>query len=320
MFSYFVRPEIRDAANLQKWDGDRMCNSRQIKYFPIRLFRDIDEPVICRKKAVFIQNTNNGSKIVIYDTETGKSKSVAMKNTLCYNVHADNRDIVFEYSGSKRGVGIINIETLELTELDRMNGDIVLGGIWNSNIIFRKGHDIILLNIDRNEEKTLTSCHHILGSPVVGRGICAWLQVYRDKCCVMFHDIKRDRSVVLSSPGYINKLYAVDDYLVYQNCSNNKCSIYTYNIRNGQLKKIFESKEWIELYKGKDGAMVWTVRREDQTEYVFDIWIFNIYTEKMNMVLSECRSAVIPTASSEIILWVNSGIKGDNLYLMPFKS
>lgn len=296
-----------------------MCNSSQLKYFPIRLFRDIDEPVICKDNAVFIQNTNNGSKIAFYNIETGKIKTIAMKNTLCFNVHSDNKNIVFEFSGCKRGIGIVSTETLELTQLDNMGNEIVLGGIWNSSIIFKRGRDIVLYDIDKKEEKVIASCHHILSSPVVGHGICAWLQVYRDKCCVIFYDIKREKSVVLSSPGYINKLYIVEDYLVYQNCANNKCSIYTYNIHSGKLIKNFESSDWVELYRGKDGIMVWTVRREYKTGYVFDIWICNLYSGKMNKILSDCRNAVIPTVSNDVALWVDASIEGDNLYLMPIE-
>lgn len=296
-----------------------MCNSRQIDYFPIRLFRDIDEPVICSKNAIFIQNSNNGSKITIYNIETGKAKSIATKHTLYFNVCADKTNVAFEFSGNKRGIGIINTDTMELTEVDDIGSDIILGGIWDNYIVFRRGFDIVLYNINKRTERVIASCRHILGAPIVGCGICAWLQLYRDKCCVMFYDIRSDKNLILSSPGYINKMYAIEEYVVYQNCSNNKCSIYTYNFNNGQLKKVFQSTEWIELYRGRNGTIVWTVRKENQTEYMFDVWIYNIEKNKVLKILSDCRNVVIPTVSDEIAVWVDSGIKGDNLYLMPIE-
>lgn len=293
-----------------------MLNSCQIKYFPMRLFRDIDEPIICDNNGIFIQNSNSGSKITFYNIKTGKMKSVTMKDVSCFNVHVDNKSVAFEFSGSKRGIGVINVKTLELYEISNISNDTILGGIWNNYIILKHGYDILLYDIFEKEGKIIASCHHILGLPTTGYGICAWLQVYRGKCCIVLYDIKKDRNLIISSPGYINKMYIVEEYLVYQNCSDNKCFIYTYSICSGQLVKVFESNEWVELYKGKDGIMVWTVRKENQRSYVFDVWVCNICNNVMNKILSNCKNAVIPTASNEIVLWVDANMEGDSLCLM----
>lgn len=294
-----------------------MCNSCQIKHFPIRLFKDIDEPAICDNKAVFIQNSNNGSKIIVYNIKTGEMKSVAMKNTFCFNAHSDNKSIAFEISGSRRSIGIINTKTLELSEINNIANGVVLGGIWDNNLILRRGQNIELYDISLGEITTIASCHHILGSPVTGYNGCAWLQIYKGRCCIAFYDIKKKSNLIIPSSGYINKMYIIENYLVYQNCSNNKCCIYMFNTLSGQLNKIFESYEWVELYKGKNGVLVWTVRKEYQRIYLFDVFIYNTNNDTMVKVLSDCKNAVIPTVSNDVILWVDANMEGDSLCLMP---
>lgn len=296
-----------------------MYNSRQFKCIPMRVFSDIDEPIVWNNNVAFVQNLSSGSKILIFNLESGKMKSIVLKNALLFNIHADNKCLMFEFSGNKRGIGIISADTMELTEVDCISSNIILGGIWNGNIVYRRGNEIVLFDMEKGQERVIASCHHIWGAPVISHGICAWQQVYRDKCCVICYDIEKGKNIVLSSSGYINKLFIIDEYIVYQNCCNNKCSIYTYNTSTGDMKNIFSSFNWVELYRGGDGLLVWTVRKECQLEYSFDIWIYNINNERIIKAITDCKSVVIPAASKETVAWVGGGSKGDNLNILPVK-
>lgn len=293
-----------------------MSNFRY-SFLPMGLFRDADEPVICGNNAVIIQKLYNGCKIMIYDVSTGFMKWVSMKNVLCFNVHADNKCIAFEYAGAGRGIGIIAIDNINLTKLDDMGTDIMLGGVWGDFIAFRRGIDIVLYNTKSKTENVIASCRHISGPPVVGCGCCAWLQRYRDKSCVALYDIETGRSIFLSSSGYINGMHIAGEYLVYQNCSNNECSIYVYDIKNGRLERIFASNEWIDLYRGKDDMIVWTSRKKLSDGFSFDVWGYNIHKRRPFMILSDCRGSVIPAVAEKFALVLKNGSEGDSLMLMP---
>ncbi|HBM73947.1 MAG TPA: hypothetical protein DD429_00115 [Clostridiaceae bacterium] len=293
-----------------------MNDSRKMSCFPMGLFKDADEPIICDSYIILVQNLSKGSKIIIYDMAQKELKPVFLKDVSCFNVSCDNRNIVFEFSGLKRGVGILNVNSLKLDYLDDLGNDIMLGGIWKNYIAFRRRSDVVLFDIKHKRERVISSCRHIIGSPVLGYGNCAWLQQYKDKSCVGFYDIENRNSLFLSSSGYINRIYLLEKKLVYQNCSDNKCSIYTYDIKTGFITKVFESYDWIELYKGRDGSVVWTTRRLCGNEYIFDIWIYNVNGGLPDKIISERCNAVIPAASGNLVLWLDAKSDGDSVSLI----
>lgn len=280
------------------------------------LFRDADEPVICDNHIVLVQNLSSGSKIIIYDIGAREMKPVLMKGISCFNVNGDGENIVFEFSGLKRGIGIINMKSLELKVMDNLGRDIILGGVWEDYIVFRRRNDIVLFDLKHGDESVISSCHHITGSPVVGYGSCAWLQQYRGKSCIAFCNIENMSNLYISSPGYINKMYLLEKKLVYQSCINNKCCIYTYDIKSSFISSIFESYNWIELYRGRDGSVVWTDRKLCGSEYIFDIWVYNVNGSSPVKILSDCSNAVIPAASGRLVLWLDAKAEGDSVSLM----
>jgi len=239
-----------------------------------------------------------------------------MKNVLCFNAHAYNNYIIFEFSRDRRGIGILCTETLEVKEIDSMGSNILLGGMWENYIILRRGYDIILFDVDKNKEKLIASCHHIAGLPAIGHGYCSWIQLYKEKSCIALYDIEKNSSFIFTPRNCVSKVYLINHYMVYQSCSKNKCNIFAYNICTGELKKCFESSDWVELYVGRDNTLVWTVRR-GKGEYIFDIYVYNIYNSKTVKVLSDYRNAVIPTVSNGLLLWVDGNIEGDSVYIMP---
>lgn len=300
-----------------RWGGDMMWDSCRNRIFVSGLFKEIEEPVISSGNAVFIQNSSSSSKITVYNINTGKTKSVCLKGMLCFNIHSYNNYIVFEFSGEKRGIGIFDINTWEIKKIDYALTDIILGGMWKNHIVLRRGYEIILYDIAKNSEKTIASCRHIFGVPAIGYEYCVWLQRYKDRCCIVLYNIADDKNIIFASSGYINKLYIIEGNIVYQNCTDNICGIYVYNISECRLTKCFESPNWIEPYMGRDNTMVWTVRKECQGKYLFDIYIYNIYNNKISKILSDYNNTVIPAVSNELLLWVDANIKGDSLYMMP---
>lgn len=298
-------------------DGDIMWDSCRNRVFTSGLLRDIDEPIISCGNAVFVQSSFSGSKITLYDIETGKVKNLAMKGKMCFNVHSYDNYVVFEYSGDKRGIGILCVDNMEVKDIECSSPDIVLGGMWEDYIVLRRGSDIVLYDINKKTEKIIASCYHIFGTPAIGYGSCVWLQLYRGKCCIVLYDIVQDRRLIFTPPGHVNKTCLIKGYMIYQNCENNKCSIYAYDIEKGNLKKCFESRNWIELYIGRDNTLVWTVRKECQGRYLFDMHVYNIYNGKMEKILSDYDNTVIPTVSNELLLWVDGSMKKDSVYLMP---
>jgi len=285
------------------------------KIFSSRLLKDIDEPVICNSHIVFFVNSYNGSKLIIYSIETGKIESITMKNVICFNAHAYDNYVVFEFSRCKRGIGILCVDTLEVKEIEYSN-NVLVGGMWEGYIILKNGYDIVLLDINKNEEKIIASCHNAVGAPVIGYGNCAWLQLYKDKKCIAIYDILKDSRLVLTPPGYVNTIYLLSGNVIFQSCKDNKCCIYSYNIHDGKMTKLYESLHWIELYYGKNSTMVWTERKEKDGMYIFDIHVYNLSNNKTVKVLSDYKNIVIPVVSSEILLWVDSNNKGDNLCFM----
>ncbi|HBM79815.1 MAG TPA: hypothetical protein DD426_03100, partial [Clostridiaceae bacterium] len=233
-----------------------MGDYRPVKYFPMGFFKDADEPVICGDFIVFVQNIYNGTRIVIYNIVSGKMETVVMENKLCFNLHSENNCIAFEFAGIRHGIGVIFLDTLETFEYTNAEQDILFGGIWNKCLIYRDAHNIFLLHMENKSKDALAYCHNVLGPPAVGYGTCAWLQLYKEKSCIIFYDILKNKILVLSSPGFINRICAVGRYIVYQSCFNNKCVIYKYDIGNGRLESIFEKSGWIELYEGKDDKII----------------------------------------------------------------
>lgn len=285
------------------------------KIFSSGLLKDIDEPVICNNHVVFFLNSYNGTKLIIHDIKTGKTESVTMKNVICFNAHAYDNYVVFEFSKGKRGIGILCVETLEIKEIE-YSSSVLVGGIWEGYITLKKGYEIILFDINKNVEKPIASCHHIAGVPVIGYGNCAWLQHYRDKNCIVIYDINKGSSLVMTPPGYVNKLYLLKGCVVFQTCKDNRCCIYSYNILDGKLMKLYESLHWIELYYGKDSTMIWTERKEHDGSYAFDIHVYDFKNNRAAKVLSDYKNIIIPVAASKMLLWVEVNKKGDSLCLM----
>lgn len=286
-------------------------------FLPMGLFKDADEPVICGDYAVLIQKLYNGSKITVYNVVTGSMRSVPIKGVSCFNAHADDKMVVFEYMGKRRGIGVISTDNWELEEINNIYPDIVLGGVWKDSIIYRHGHDILKYDIKDKKEEILVPCHHISGPPVVGNGCCAWLQRYRDKTCVAIYNIENGSRLFLSSPVYINEIHITGDHLIYQSSINDKCSIFVYDIKSGNLGEIFKSNEWIDLYSSKDDIVIWTARREYKCEYVFDIWVLNLNQKKPFKILSGCKNSVIPEAAGQFVMILNNNFDGDSLMLLP---
>lgn len=286
------------------------------KTLALTAFRNIDEPVICGVKAIFIQNSYNGSKIVVYNILTRKIETLARKNILCFNVHADGDHVVYEFSGARRGIGIMNTSTLDIKEYPGAGGNILLGGIWRHHVIIRHDNEVLLLDIERDTKKHIATCRHICGVPVVGCGNCAWVQAYKEKCCIVLYNIEKEGSLIIPSCTFDDKLYLVEDHIVYENCCNNKCYIYMHNIHTGRLKIIFESSNWVDIYISKDNMLVWTEKKECGGRYVFDTWIYRIPTNSLTKLLSDNEKPVIPTISGNTVLWMESGSEGDSVYLM----
>ncbi|KPU46037.1 hypothetical protein OXPF_05180 [Oxobacter pfennigii] len=293
-----------------------MWNLSFNRILPARLMKEIEEPVLSADNAVFIQNSLNNSKITVYNVITHKTRILNMKNLICFNVHSYDNKIVFEYSGNKRGIGIMDTNTMELDEIELSSSNVILGGIWENNIVLKRGYEIILFDINENKEKSIGNYHHIFGTPVIGYGYCGWLQIFRDKCLIVIYDIKKNNRLVITSRGYINKIIMADGYIVYQSCVNNKHYIYSYNILNGQLIKIYESNKWIELYKGKDNTLVWTVKKDGHETYMFDIHIYDINNMKTIKTLQDYSSLIIPTASKRHLLWIDGKKDRDSVFCM----
>lgn len=293
-----------------------MRDAFQNKILSPGLLKDINEPIISSNNAVFIQNSSNSSKITVYNIKTCKARSINMKNIWCFNAHSYGNYVIFEFSGERRGIGILSVETLSVKEIDYSGIDMVLGGMWENYVVLRRNYDIVLRDIESNKETIIASCRHIIGVPTIGYGHCAWLKLYKDKCCIVLYDIAKGSSLIMTSSGYINKIYLIGGHVVYQNCSDNKCSIYVYNIQTGVLKKCFESRNWIELYIGRNDTLVWTLRKEYQGRYLFDIFVYNIYNNKMAKMVSDYSNTVIPTVSNELLVFIDGNMKGDSAYLM----
>lgn len=284
------------------------------KIFSPKVFRDIDEPMICGNNAVFIQNSYNCCKITVTNIKTGKAKSVTMKGIICFNAHNDDNSVAYEFSGKKRGIGVLNVNRLEIKEFEITGTDIILGGIWRNSIIIKRDHEIVLYDIGKNSEKVLSSYHHIIGTPVAGGGNCAWLQSYKNKHYITIYNIGTGYRLTFVPLGHVNSMYVFEDQIAFQSCIGNRCCVFVYNISSGDFTKCFESHNWVELYRGRDNMLLWTVRKIDQGQYTFDVLVYDIYTERIVKVLYDYKSALIPTASSETLIWVESGAGGDNLY------
>lgn len=282
-----------------------------------KIFRDIDEPMICGKYIIFIQNSSSGSKISISNIDTGKTKSISMKGVFCFNAHTDNFNAVFEFSGNKRGIGVLYIDSLYIKEVQDISDDAFLGGIWHNIIVFRQGSDIVFSDIDKAGERKVVPCRHLIGRPVVGGGNCAWLELYKDKCIISLCGIENDYSLTFMPIGYVNRMYVLGEYIAYQSCEGPKCSVYAYNTSTGVLNKCFESANWIDLYSGKGDTLVWTVRKAQEDRYIFDIWIYNISNNMGSMVLTNNENTVIPAVSEDMAVWVEYCRDGDSLCFIP---
>jgi len=278
--------------------------------------KDVEEMAICDQAVVFIHNTGKNSKITIYNMENGVVKSISMMGLVCFNTHAYEDMVIFEYSGDRRGIGILCVKTLEIKELDCGISHIILGGYWENYIVLRRESEVVLLNINNMEERVISNYHHALGFPIIGDGYCAWFQGCRGKKYIAIYNIMDESSLFLTVPGSISKIYIIDGCIVYQRCLNNKCGIFSYNISNGQLELIYESSNWVELYEGKEGTLVWTVRRERQGRYVFDIFTYFMSVKKMVKVLSDTESIVALAASKKLLMWANENIRGDHVYFI----
>lgn len=283
--------------------------------FP-KLFKDIDEPVICMGTAVFIQNLCSGSKITISDMFTGKSKSIQMKGILCFNVQSDSSTVVFEMAGEKKGIGILYVGEPEVRFIESPGADAVLGGIMNEYIVFRQGHEILLYRLKDGIKKSAISCRHLFGSPAAGDDRCAWVQLYNDRFYITVYNVAKGNSITFSPSGYVNRIHIVGGSMVYQTCKNGRCFINTCDLKTGEIRELFNSSSWIELYPGYDNMLVWTVRNEMEGQYFFDLCVCDTDGGSFKKILCNSKNIVIPTVSGDTIVWVEAGDKGDNLNMM----
>lgn len=283
--------------------------------FP-KLFRDIDEPVICMGTAIFIQNTCGGSKITVSDMLTGKSKSTGIKGTLCFNVHSGGSAVVFETSGEKNGIGIFYAAEKAVRFIEGPGADAILGGVMNDYIVFRRGGEILLYGLGDGSKKEAISCRHLFGSPCAGDDICGWVQLYNNRFYVTVYDAANGKSITFSPSGHLNRIHLAGRSVVYQACRGGMCSIDVFDLKTGRRSEIFSSPSWIELYPGYRNMLVWTVRNESEGKYLFDLFICDSDSGNVKKVLCGSKNIVIPAIAESTIVWVESGDKGDNLNMM----
>ena len=275
---------------------------------------NVDELLVYGKYIVFIKNSIKGSKITAYNIDLGNSKSILMKNQICFNSYTDNINVVFETSGIKRGIVILDVCTMTTKIIDNLGMDFFLGGINKGRLILRCGYNIFLYDINTCKKKILASSHNIFGTPVIEEDICAWLIYFKDKCCIVVYDISKDINIVFTPTGFINKMFILQDTIVYQICDANKCFVYTYNIENRELKKCTEAMNWIDIYKGQNGIYAWTERKCRNNVYIFDVFVYKIYNQKRKKVLEDCKSPIFPVISDNFIFLIESGSIRDELY------
>lgn len=276
---------------------------------------NIDELLVCGKYIVFIKNSIKGSKITAYNIDLGNSKSILMKNQICFNSYTDNINVVFETSGIKRGVVILDVCTMTTKIIDNLGMEFFLGGINKGKLILRCGYNIFLYDINTGAKKILASSHNIFGTPAIEEDICAWLIYFKDKFCIVIYDISKDINILFTPIGFISKMFILQDTIVYQSCVANKCFIYAYNVQKRELRKCIETMNWIDIYKGQNGLYAWTERKCRNNVYIFDMFIYKIYNQKKKKVLEDYNSTIVPVISNNVIFLIESGAIRDELYM-----
>lgn len=286
----------------------------QSKIFSPKIFKDIDEPVIYKDGAAFIQRSKYGSRISFYNPDNGSIRFISMKGLFCFNAHGDCNKLAFEFSGIRKGIGILDFDKLSVEEIDNVKPGTALNGIWNDALVLKYGNNIILHDIKGNDERLILSSQNMTGIPVSGGGICAYLQVCRGEYCINICSLVNKDKLIFVPHGTVANMYVQDGYLIYQCLREKKHAVFAYEIPTGCLTEVSDSEDWIELYPGIGDTIAWTVRKRIEGRYVFDLWAYNINKRVYYKVVYNCKNIIIPAPSENFVVWVESSGNGDSLY------
>lgn len=286
----------------------------QSKIFSPKIFKDMDEPMIIKDRAVFLQRSKRNSRIAIYNGGNGQVKFVPMKGLFCFNAHADENKMAFEFSGSSRGKGILYFENYTMEELEGIKAGAVLSDVWNDAVVLKYGNSIILYDIASSTEKLIINCPNMIGIPASGGGICAWLQICRNEYCINMYSLKDNYKLIFVPHGMVTNMYVQGRYIVYKCIKGKSNIIFAYEMITGNLTQISNSENWIELYPGTGETITWTVRKRIEGRYVFDLWAYSIRQRLLYKIACNCKNIIIPASSENLVIWVESCSDGDSLY------
>lgn len=299
-------------------DGDKM-HLLKSKIFSPKKFKDIDEPMIYKDSAVFIQRSKKGSKIAAFNACDGKIKSILLKGLYCFNAHNEDSRMAFEYAGSSRGMGVLYLDEFTLKGIPDIKPGAALGGIWKNSAVLRCGDYIMLHDISGGGEEIVSYCPNMIGLPSSGYDICAWIQIFKGEHCINLCSLKDRDKLIFVPYGRVISMHMQDGYIVYHCLKGNTNNIFTYGINSGKLVQLCSSEDWIELYPGRNGTIAWTVRKSMKGRYTFDLWVYNIKERISHEIVSGCKNAIIPSASGDLVIWAESCSNGDNLYSANIK-